>query len=161
MLILIATVIIAISACNSENPVTSDSKVVKPITAKTKVTNTKNSTIETIECGWTKRHTERGGPDGYEYVHYDANDHYTNIWCERPGHEICPQLPSVTTQSYPHGDMVTATNYAYNQISLGNLSGQVSNQTTGVVVKWFSNSSNIITATAEVKCWEISCSEPL
>lgn len=160
MLLFLVALIVTISACNTENPVTSNPETIKPVTTNKNVTNSKTSSI-TIASSYLKRIMTNGGSSGYDYVAVNIEPRFKYVICSNPGTNECPLIVKTSvTMGYPHNDMVDAMDYAYGQITSGYLTGQVSFQTTGVTVKWSSTSSNLATANSEVKVWETNCDEP-
>jgi hypothetical protein len=158
MLILFAAVIVALSACNTENPITSDNEGNNP-----------NSLFVATwdpnavgDCDYYNRRAERGGPNGYSIVCTDRSIFGTLIICREPGQKYCPRdiIGITPANGIPTTDMLTASDYAYSQIVTGHLTGTMEFATTGLTVKWTSTSPDTTLATSDVKVWETSGTEP-
>jgi hypothetical protein len=157
MLIALAAIVVAISAC-TENPITSDNEENNP-----------NSPFVTTwdpnavgDCDYYNRSTDRGGPKGYELVLKDKSIFGTIIICRDPGNKYCPRemVQTAPNNGIPTTDMLNASNYAYNQILSGNLTGNMVFESTGLTVKWSSTAPDTTYATTNVKVWETSGTEP-
>lgn len=158
MLILLAAVVVAISACNTENPITSNNEGNDPnsLFAATWDPNAVG------DCDYYNRSTDRGGPNGYSLVLIDRSIYGTIIYCRDQGRKYCPRdiVGLTPANGIPTNDMLNATNFAYTQIVSGNLTGNIVFESTGLTVKWSSTSPDTTTATTNVKVWETMGTEP-
>jgi len=157
MLIALATIVVAISAC-TENPITSDKEGNDP---NSLFVNTWNPNA-VGDCDYYNRSTDNGGPKGYELVLTDRSIFGTIIICRDAGNKYCPREMVGLTPSngIPTNDMLNASNYAYNQILSGNLTGNMVFESTGLTVKWSSTAPDTTFATTNVKVWETIGTEP-
>jgi hypothetical protein len=158
MLILLAAMIVAISACNTENPLTSsnDGSSQTPMF----VDNWNPTTVG--GCDYYHRDRENGGPKGYQIVVADRSIFGTIILCRQPGDSYCPEttISLSPANGIPTNDMLNASHFAYHQIVTGNLSGMISFPETGLSVKWSSTSKDTVLATSSVHVWETSGTDP-
>ncbi|MEI6089098.1 MAG: hypothetical protein WCR42_01460 [bacterium] len=158
MLILLAAVVVAISACNTENPITSNNEGNDP-NSLFQVTWNPNAVGD---CDYYNRSAERGGPHGYSLVLSDRSIFGTIIICRDAGQKYCPReiIGVSPANGIPTSDMLNASNYAYAQIVSGNLTGNIVFESTGLTVKWSSTSPDTTFATSNVKVWETMGTEP-
>ena len=158
MLFLFAAIVVAISACNTENPITSDNNGTDPSSLYSDNWNPN----PTPSCDYYHRDRERGGPNGYDIVVADRSIFGIVILCRDPGYKYCPtEIVGATPQNgIPTQDMRSATNYAYGKIVSGILTGLKCFPETGLTVRWSSTSPDTTLATSSVKVWESTGTEP-
>jgi hypothetical protein len=158
MLIALATIVVAISACNTENPITSNNEGTDPSSMFVNTWNPNDIT----GCDYYHRDKENGGPKGYDFVLTDRSIFGTIIICRDAGERYCPRevLGLNPQNGIPTNDMRNASNFAYNKILSGNLIGSMAFESTGLTVKWSSTSSDTTFGTSHVKVWETSGNEP-
>ena len=159
MLIVLTTLVVAISACNTENPITSDNEG----NNNTPVFVENWDPNPTTTCDYYHREKRNGGPQGYEYVIKDKSIFGTIIICQLPGTKYCPREAvggSTPENGIPTSDMLNASNHAYHEILSGNLVGLESFPETGLTVRWSSTTPDTILGTSDVKVWETSGTEP-
>lgn len=158
MLILFAAIIVAISACNTENPITSDNEgnntTVNP--------NLPMDPMSNWNCDWYQRDKENGGPKGYSIVIEDRGIFGVIIYCGNPGTTICPSRVMNPNPEYgqPSDDMLNASSHAYSQITSGVLTGFEIFPSSGLSVRWSATSPDTTLSTTHVKVWETSGTEP-
>lgn len=159
MLILFAAIIVAISACNTENPITSDNEgnntTVNP--------NLPMDPMSNWNCDWFQRDKENGGPKGYSIVITDRGIFGTIIFCANPGTDICPSSligGGPGNENLPSDDMLTASSHAYSHITSGVLTGFEIFPSSGLTVRWSATSPDTTFSTTHVKVWETSGTEP-
>lgn len=93
----------------------------------------------------------------YDYVYTDDGFFFDYIKCRGGGYETCPT--SLVIQCCPDKDqdVKDAMDYAFQQISGGNLIG-TANLPSGLTVKW--NSEDTDAATSLIKVWVTGEQEP-